>query len=195
MDSRELTGLLETVTAGDASARGRLLEAVYPHLHTMAELCLNREDPGHTLQATALVHDAFMKLIDQGSVTWQNRNHFFAVAAQAMRRILVDHARAKHRLKRGGRARRLELAPSLATVRDRDIDLIALDEALRRLGDEEPVEARIVEMRFFAGLTEAQIADVLGVSERTVARHWTYARAWLFREIAKGDPKHAGVSP
>lgn len=183
-----MSRLLGTLKAGDAGAADRLFPAMYAELQALAQAALNDEGPGHTLGATALVHEAYLKLVDQRGVTWQNRAQFFSVAAQAMRRILVDHARGKNRDKRGGPAtRRIELTEATALLPDREIDLVALDEALVRLAADEPLNARIVEMRFFAGLSVEEIAQMLSVTDRTVRRHWNYAKAWLYREISKGD--------
>lgn len=184
--SVNLTRLLATLKTGEPGAANRIFPAVYAELRALAEACLREERAGHTLQATALVHEAYLKLIDQHNATWGNRAQFFAVAAQAMRRILVDHARGKKRQKRGGNGRQILLTDISPIIPDRDLDLIALDEALSRLAEIAPTDARVVEMRFFAGLTEGEIAHVLEVTDRTVRRHWNYAKAWLFREIGKG---------
>ncbi len=188
-EAGEVTRILARLKAGDARAADQLFPPIYGELRRLAQAALNGERHAHTLQATALVHEAYLKLVNQPDATWLNRAHFFAVAAQAMRRVLVDHARARGRSKRGGAARRQTmLAEELPIQADREIDLIALEEAMVQLAQRESTGARIVEMRFFAGLTEKEIASVLGMTERTVRRHWTYAKAWLFREISKGGP-------
>ena len=157
---------------------------VYDELRRRARSYLRKERNGHTLQTTALVHEAYLKLVEQKEVTWESRNHFFAIAATLMRRILVDHARHKHRDKRGGKAADLSLDEALTVaVGGVDIDLLALDEALDRLAVKEEYLARVVELRFFSGLDVRQTAGVLGVSESTVKRDWAMARAWLRREM------------
>jgi len=157
---------------------------VYDELRRRARSYLRKERNGHTLQTTALVHEAYLKLVEQKEVTWESRNHFFAIAATLMRRILVDHARHKHRDKRGGKAADLSLDEALTVaVGGVDIDLLALDEALDRLAVKEEYLARVVELRFFSGLDVPQTAGVLGVSESTVKRDWAMARAWLRREM------------
>jgi RNA polymerase sigma factor (TIGR02999 family) len=180
---------LEGVSRGEAGAIDRLLPTVYNELRALAQSQLEHERLGHTLQATALVHEAYMKLVDQRETRWEGRAHFFALAAQAMRRILVDHARAARALKRGGgeaREARLDLSQVDHAAPASGVDLLALDDAMGRLAAQEPEAARVVEMKFFGGATEPEIAAVLGVSDRTVRRHWTYARAWLFRELRRG---------
>jgi RNA polymerase sigma factor (TIGR02999 family) len=168
----------------EGDAADGLLELVYAELHRQARRYLQRERVGHTLQTTALVHEAYLKLAEQKDVKWESRNHFFAIAATSMRRILVDHARHKHREKRGGKANDLSLGQALTVaVGGVDIDLLALDEALERLAEKEEYLARVVELRFFSGLDVAQTAGVLGVSESTVKRDWAMARAWLRREM------------
>jgi RNA polymerase sigma factor (TIGR02999 family) len=182
------TQLLEQLQAGDRSAADRLLPLVYEEFRQLARHYLQQERANHTLQPTALVHEAYMKLIDQSRVNWQGRTHFFAVAAQAMRRILVDHARHHLRLKRGGGQHRVTLDEGVAlSSKDRDEDVVALDEALEKLADFDPRQAKVVEMRFFAGLSVEEVAQQLGVSKRTVEGDWTMARAWLSRELKKGE--------
>jgi RNA polymerase sigma factor (TIGR02999 family) len=160
---------------------------VYEELRVVADQYLQSERPGLTLSATALVHEAYLKLIDQQGVRWQNRAHFLAVAAQAMRRILVDHARTKGREKRGRGWRRLSLSAVDPETPLKDLDLLALEEALELLAVEEPLETKIVEMRFFGGMQTQEIAEVLKIAERTVRRRLAYAKAWLFRELSKGS--------
>jgi RNA polymerase sigma factor (TIGR02999 family) len=157
---------------------------VYAELHRQASNYLRRERIGHTLQATALINEAYLKLIDQRDVNWQNRAHFFGIAAQAMRRILVDHARSRHRAKRGGDSEDLPIeAAEFATADSGTIDLIALDEALTRLNDLDERQSRIVELRFFSGLSVEETAEALGLSKATIKNEWRTAKAWLFREL------------
>ena len=168
----------------DAELDDSVFFLVYDELRRRASSYLRKELNGHTLQTTALVHEAYLKLVEQKEVTWESRNHFFAIAATLMRRILVDHARHKHRDKRGGKATDLSLDEALTVaVGGVDIDLLALDEALDRLAVKEEYLARVVELRFFSGLDVPQTAGVLGVSESTVKRDWAMARAWLRREM------------
>ena len=189
MGETDVTRLLLELSEGRGAATDELLPLVYDELRGLARRHLAAERVDHTLQATALVHEAFLRLVDQDRVQWRNRAHFLAVGATAMRRILVDHARARGRLKRGGGGdrRRLSLdeALGLAAVEDRT-DLLALDEALTRLAAEHPDKVRVVEMRFFGGLSTEETAAVLGVTTRTVERHWQFARAWLFRALEDG---------
>ena len=171
---------------GKAAAWNDLLPLVYDELHRQAERFMRRERPGHTLQTTALIHEAYLKLIDQRSVNWESRAHFFAIAAQAMRRILVDYAKTAHRKKRGGNDIKLPLDEAkLATVKERSVDLIALDEALERLAERDPEQARIVELRYFSGLTLEETAEVLHISRATVASDWSIAKVWLYRELIR----------
>ena len=163
---------------------------LYTELRALAQSAMANERTAHTLNATAVVHEAYLKLSNMAEAPWRSRAQFFALAAQAMRRVLVDHARTRGRAKRGGGARR-EFPDELAAPgEDCRIDAVALDEALTRLAVEEPVAARVVEMRFFAGLEERVIGEALGVTERTVRRHWTFAKAWLYRELRR--PEGAG---
>ena len=178
----EVTDMLLAVNRGEADALDRLLPAVEKELHRVALGYMRKERPDHTLQATALVNEAYIKLVDQTRVTWVNRAHFIGVAAQLMRRILVDHARQRAAKKRGGSDLRLTLAEDVA-VAEKSVDLIALDVALAKLAALEPRQARVVEMRFFGGLTGEEAAEVLGVSRETVKRDWIAAKAFLFREL------------
>ncbi len=178
--------MLAAASEGDASAADRLLPLVYDELRAQANRYLQKERPDHTLQATALVHEAYMRLIDQTRVEWKGRVHFFAVAAVMMRRVLVNHAKAKHAAKRGDHRLRLSLDEPIAATAERDIDLVALDEALDRLAVLDPDQARLVELRFFAGLPAKEAAEVMGISERTLHREWTVAKAWLHAELSKG---------
>jgi len=187
MSTAQATQLVTQLEQGDPSAAAELVPLVYSELRSLAAAILRQENRGHTLDPTALVHEAFLKLVDQTRVQWKGRAHFFAVCAQAMRRILVDHARGKHRQKRGGGRVRLTLKPDLALSPSRDEDVLALDEALEKLSRLDPRQARIVELRFFGGLNVSEVADVLGVSKRTVESDWTMVRAWLRRELATHD--------
>ncbi|MFH1418053.1 MAG: sigma-70 family RNA polymerase sigma factor [Planctomycetota bacterium] len=182
----DVTILLKKASDGDDLAVNRLMPLVYDELRALAESCLQRERPDHTLQATALVNEAYLRLIRQEDVEWQSRAHFFAVAAQAIRRILVDHARTHQRAKRGGGRQRVRLDEDLAIRKERDIDLVALDEAMERLARLNERQARIVELRFFGGLGLKEVAECLGVSPRTVDGDWSMARAWLRRELHEG---------
>jgi RNA polymerase sigma-70 factor, ECF subfamily len=180
----EVTKLLLAATQGDARAAEALIPVVYDELHRRAMAMMSRESHGHTLQATVLVHEAFLKLIDQQRVEWQGRTHFFAVASQVMRRVLVDHARGRRREKRGGGDVRISLDDSLPLSIQRDADVLALDEALRKLAEVDPRQADIVVMRFFGGLSVDEVAQSLGVSKRTVEAEWTMIKAWLRRELS-----------
>lgn len=186
-DGESVTQLLEELNGGDKAALDRLMPLVYDELHRLASRYLRKERPGHTLQATALVNEAYMRIVDQKNVSWQNRAHFFGIAAQLMRRILVDHARSRLYAKRGGGAFRLTLDEALALPDQRDLDLVALDDALKALADLDPRQSRIVELRYFGGLTVEETAEVLGISPATVKRDWVWARTWLYKEIKKTD--------
>jgi len=182
----DVTGLLLAWGRGDQSAADRLVPAVYDELHRRAERAMRREGGDHTLQATALVHESYLRLVDQRRVEWRSRAHFFAIAATVMRRILVDHARARLAAKRGGGAAPITLAGAgegAAADGADEVDLLALHEALERLAVLDPEQARLVELRYFGGLTIDETADALGVSPATVKREWTLARAWLRREL------------
>jgi len=185
MGRTDVTRILKQATDGDSSAVNQLLPLVYDELRALAQDYLVRERPDHTLQATALVHEAYMRLIKQEDVEWKNRTHFFAVAAQAIRRILVDHARTHKRQKRGGGRQRVELTEELAETTGSSIDLVTLDEALSELGRLDPRQAKIIELRYFGGLTLKEVAAVLDVSPRTVDGDWAMARAWLRRAMAE----------
>ena len=163
-----------------------LLKLVYKELHRQAHRYLQKERAGHTLQTTALVHEAYLKLAEQKSVVWESRSHFFAIAATVMRRILIDYAKTKHRIRRGGVQSDLPLEDALTiSVGETDFDLVALDEALNRLAAKEAQLAKIVELRFFSGLDVVETAEVLGISESTVKRDWQMAKAWLHRELTR----------
>jgi RNA polymerase sigma factor (TIGR02999 family) len=179
----EVTQLLQQWSDGRQEALDRLLPEIYAELRRLASSYLRRERRDHTLQPTALVHEAFLKLVDQRAVRWQNRAHFFGIAAQAMRRILVDHARAHVADKRGAGGQRVLLDDAQLVGAMPDIDVLALDEVLTRLATFDPQQSRVVELRFFGGLTMEETAEVLHISPATVGREWTMAKAWLFAEL------------
>jgi RNA polymerase sigma factor (TIGR02999 family) len=181
--SHNITHLLHEWSAGDQQALETLTPLVYEELRKQAARYLRRERQGHTLQTTALIHEAYLRLVDARDVNWQGRAHFFAIAANLMRRILVDHARRRDASKRGGSFVRMSLDETLAVAEEVEVDLIAIDEALDRLAALDPQQARVVELRFFSGLTVEETAAALGVSPKTVKRDWAVARAWLRREI------------
>lgn len=186
--STQVTQLLSRWRVGDRAALDELMPLVYGELRRIAQRYLSQERPEHTLQSTALVNEAYLRLVGQDLPQWQNRAHFFAVAAQLMRQILVDHARARQAAKRGGDACKLTLDESVAIHRQRDVDLIELDNALKGLEHLDPQQSRIVELRFFAGLSIEDTSEVLGISPATVKRDWTTARAWLYRAMSGEAP-------
>jgi RNA polymerase sigma factor (TIGR02999 family) len=177
------TQLLIDLTNGNRAVVDTLLPLIYNELRSLASNYLRRERSEHTLQPTALVHEAYMRLVDQTQVNWQNRAHFFGVAAQMMRRILVDHARAHQADKRGGEFRKVSLDESLDSVAERSNELIALDDALVELASFDEMKSRIIELRYFGGLTVEETAEALGVTPVTIKRHWRMAKAWLFGKI------------
>jgi RNA polymerase sigma-70 factor (ECF subfamily) len=179
----DITGMLVAASGGDAAAAERLVGLVYDELRRRAEAMMRREAPGATVQATMLVHDAYLKLIKQDRASWSDRNHFFAVAAQTMRRLLVDHARGRQRDKRGGGQVKVALEERLGLAAGADADVLAVDQALTRLEALDPEQARIVELRFFGGLTVEEVAQELGMSKRAVEAEWTMIAAWLRREL------------
>ena len=181
---KDVTQVLNRVSEGDRGAAEELLPLVYEDFRSLAKMYMSRESYSHTLQPTALVHEAFLKLIDQTRVDWQGRTHFFAVGAQAMRRILVDHARRKRREKHGGTLDRIELDDDVALSPQSDQDVLALEEALEKLETVDERQSKIVELRFYAGLTVKEVAEVLGVSKRTIEAEWTMVRAWLRKELS-----------
>ena len=181
----DVTRILNAIEQGDARAADQLLPLVYEELRVLAAQKLSHELPGQTLQATALVHEAYIKLVGSESQNWDNRGHFFKAAAEAMRRILIENARRKQSLKRGGEHRRVDLGGAEASAQSRSDELIALDEALTMLANEDSVKADLVKLRFFAGLSIDQAAKVLGISRATAIRHWSFARAWLFHQLRK----------
>jgi RNA polymerase sigma factor (TIGR02999 family) len=182
-DATDVTQLLLAWNSGDAGALDRLMPLVYQELRRVARRHMAAENAAHTLQATALVNDVYIRLVDQKQVNWKNRAHFFGAAAQIIRRILVDHARTRHRLKRGGDALKVTLTDTLSDPSGLDFDLVALDHALSRLARLDPQQERIIELRFFAGLSIEETAEALNISPATVKRDWTTARAWLYREM------------
>jgi RNA polymerase sigma factor (TIGR02999 family) len=181
----EVTQLLQAWSNGDRAALDQLMPIVYAELRRLARRQLASERPDHTLQTTALVNEAYLRLVDQNSLQWQNRAHFFAVAARIMRHILVDYARARHNAKRGGRAKKVRLDEAAEVSTERAAEMVALDDALTALGEFDPRRGQIVELRFFGGLSVEETAEALNVSPGTVAREWTLAKAWLQREIGK----------
>jgi RNA polymerase sigma factor (TIGR02999 family) len=186
----DLTGLLMQWGRGNRAALDQLTPLVYRELRQLAKHHLHRERPGHILQSTALVHEAYLKLVDQKRTDWHDRDHFFAVASQIMRHILVGHARARGALKRGAGQTMLAFDDSIAVSGWRDVDLIALDDALQTLSQLDPQQGRIVELRFFTGLSIESTAKILGISLATVKRDWNLARAWLHRELGAGSSIH-----
>jgi RNA polymerase sigma factor (TIGR02999 family) len=188
----EITRILSQIESGDPSAAEQLLPLVYDELRKLAAQKLAHERPGQTLQATALVHEAYLRLAatpenerGQGGKRWDGRGHFFAAAAEAMRRILIERARQKQRIARGGGRHRQELQLDLIATPEPDEDLLALDAALTRLAQRDPIKARLVELRYFAGLTGDQAGEILGISPSTADRYWVYSRAWLRREVRR----------
>lgn len=180
----EVTRLLLAWRQGDREALERLIPLVYGELHRMAERYLRRERPGHTLQPTAIINEAYLRLVGRQGVDWQDRAHFFAVAAQSMRRILVEHARRRDAKKRGGGEGARYLLDTVAVTEPRAVDLIALDDALAKLAALDSEQGRVVELRFFGGLTEEETAEVLSVSSRTIHRKWLAAKTFLYRELS-----------
>jgi RNA polymerase sigma factor (TIGR02999 family) len=187
----DVTRILSAIERGDVRAVDELFPLVYQELRQLAAARLRKESPGQTLQATALVHEAYLRLVGSENQNWTGRGHFFAAAAEAMRRILIDNARRKKSLKRGGGSQRIDLDEAVAAGDDKTSfdDLIALDEAIEKLSKNDKVKADLVKLRYFAGLTSEQAAEILGISASTADRHWAYARSWLHLEIAKGDPR------
>jgi RNA polymerase sigma factor (TIGR02999 family) len=183
----DVTRILNAVERGDAKAADELLPVIYEELRLLAAQKLSREAPGQTLQATALVHEAYVRLVGNEPQSWENRGHFFAAAAEAMRRILVENARRKRRARHGGGLQRVELSDSVAAEPDERVadDLIALDEALAKFARKDRLKADLVQLRYFAGLTIPQAALALGISHATAERHWVYARCWLRAEIQR----------
>jgi RNA polymerase sigma factor (TIGR02999 family) len=185
--ARDVSGLLAAWNEGDPSAQEELLPLVYDELRRLARGHLRRERPGHTLQPTALVHEAYLRLVGEGAATWQNRAHFYGIAARLMRQILINHAEARATARRGGGALRLSLSAADRLTEGPDVELMALDDALKGLSALDPRQGQIVEMRFFGGLSVEETAEVLGLSPATVKREWSAARAWLRREIDRRE--------
>lgn len=183
----EITRSIERLAEGDEHASERLLELVYSELRILAQAKLAREAPGHTLQPTALVHEAWLRLVGDESQEWGDRRYFFGACAEAMRRILIERARKRSRAKHGGERGRVELEDLAEEEPLASLDLLALDEALAKLVEEDAAKAELVKLRFFAGLTLEQAARTLGISPATADRHWAYARAWLYHELHGGD--------
>ena len=180
----EISCLLQAWSAGNSRALDELLPLVYEELRKQARRFLRRERPNHTLQSAALIHEAYLNLVEQKNINWQNREHFFAISGNVMRRILVNYANARHRKKRGGAAEDLELDEQIArATQSADVDLLALDEALTRLAKKDEQQARIVELRYFSGLTIEETAGILGISPATMKRDWKLTKAWLYREL------------
>lgn len=178
--------MLKQWSAGNEDVLENLMPLVYDELRRMASRSLRKERAGHTLQTTALIHEAYLKLVNQRDAKWQNRSHFFAIASQAMRRILVDYARERHREKRGGSAENLPIEEAAFVVsNEKSVDLVALDEALTRLAKFDERQAKVVELRYFSGLDIDETAEILGISNATVRRDWNMAKAWLKQEITK----------
>lgn len=191
MSAQELdvTDTLAQLASGKHEAADNLMPLVYDQLRGLARSMLNQESPGQTLQPTALVNETYLRMADQTRVDWRGKTHFFAIGAKMMRRILVDHARSKKRQKRGGGMHRIPLHDDLRVTNRNDEDVLAIEAALCKLTELDPRQAQIVELRFFGGLTVEEVAEVLGVSKRTVESDWTMVRAWLRRELAEEPPK------
>jgi len=187
-DSTHVTLLLRRLSEGDQNALAELMPLIYNELHRLASSCLRRERPDHTLQTTALVHEAYLRLVDQREAQWKGRDHFLAVAAQAMRRILVDYARRHKAAKRGGPLPRLSLEEAVAVSEEQSENLLLLDRLLTRLASIDPQEVQIIELRFFGGLSVEETARVMGISPTTVKREWSVAKKWLARQMQNAKP-------
>jgi RNA polymerase sigma factor (TIGR02999 family) len=183
----DVTRILTAIEDGDSHAVDKLLPLVYQELRALATHKLAQERPGQTLQPTALVHEAYIRLVGADRQDWNSRNHFFMAAAEAMRRILVENARRKQTLKKGGDHKRVNIVQGELAVEAPAEDLVALDEALTRLSEEDPAVGDLIKLRYFGGLSLREAAQALKISQRTAARHWAYGRVWLLREISKGD--------
>lgn len=184
----EITQLLAEWSDGNQSALDELYPLVYDELHRLARRYMSRERQGHTLQTTALINEAYVRLVDQKNVHWANRSHFFAISAQIMRRILIDHARRYAYAKRGGGAQQVSLDEAAAVTRTAGSELLRLDEALKSLAEMDPRRSQVVELRYFGGLNNEEIAGVLNISENTVTRDWNMARAWLHQQLSESSP-------
>ncbi|HEY6120527.1 MAG TPA: sigma-70 family RNA polymerase sigma factor [Pyrinomonadaceae bacterium] len=179
----QITELLRCWRRGDKEALNKLTPLVYAELHRLAHQYISRERTGHTLQTTALVHEAYLRLVDQKNVDWESRSHFFAVSAQVMRHILVDYARQHAAVKRGGQVQKVELEGTATISRERAGELVALDEAMQALNEIHPRRSKVVELRYFAGLNNKEASEVLNVSQATIERDWRFAKAWLYRQM------------
>jgi RNA polymerase sigma factor (TIGR02999 family) len=179
----EITNLLARLGSGQPEVSARLIALVYPELRAMAARCMRRERPDHTLQATVLVHEAYLRLVGQQNVHWENRAQFFGFAAQVMRRVLVDYAREHRAIKRGGAAARVPLEDALLITEDHMDRVLMMDDSLSKLAAVDPAQSRIVELRFFAGMTVEETSEVMGISTATVKREWSHAKAWLQRDM------------
>lgn len=184
----EITQLLAEWSDGNQSALDELYPLVYDELHRLARRYMSREREGHTLQTTALINEAYVRLVDQRNVHWANRSHFFAISAQIMRRILIDHARRHAYAKRGGGAQQVSLDEAAIVTRTAGAELLRLDEALKSLAEMDPRRSQVVELRYFGGLNNEEIAGVLNISENTVTRDWNMARAWLHQQLSESSP-------
>jgi len=189
----DVTVLLAALSRGETDAASKLIPVVYDELRRLASYYMRRERQEHTLQATALVHEAYLKLVEQRSVDWKSRAHFFGVAAQLMRRILVDHARGHLRQKRGGEHKKVSLEEAFIFSEQQSAELVALDQSLERLAKLDGRQSRIVELRFFGGLSVEETAEILGVSPKTVKRDWSVAKAWLYADLKERDGINAGA--
>src|SRR2546421_6543072 len=185
--THEVTQLLIEWSNGDKAALDKLTPLIYDELRRLAHHYMSREHPGHTLQTTAVVNEAYVRLVNRRGVHWQNRAHFFAIAAQLMRSILVDHARSHAYAKRGGGARKIALDDAMVVSQERAAEVVALDDVLKRLAEIDPQQSRIVELRFFGGLTIEETAEVLGLSPATIKREWSTAKAWLYHELNRNE--------
>ena len=183
--THEVTQLLIEWSNGDKAALDKLIPLIHEELRRLAHHYMSRERPGHTLQTTALVDEAYVRLVNRKDVHWQNRAHFFAISAQLMRSILVDHARSHAYAKRGGGARKISLDETMIVSQQRAAEVVALDDVLKELADFDPQQSRIVELRFFGGLTIEETAEVLSLSPATIKREWSTAKAWLYHELSK----------
>jgi RNA polymerase sigma factor (TIGR02999 family) len=188
---QEVTQLLKDWSGGDEGALGKLIPMVQPELHRLAHHYMSRERTGHTLQTTALLDEAYLQLVDDPKRNWQNRTHFMAAAAQLMRRIIVDYARERRSLKRGGGALKVSLDEAALVTEKQSEEFLALDEALKRLAAQDPRKNQIVELRYFGGLTVEETAEFLKLSQRTVKREWRMAKAWLYRALSGEEPDEA----
>ncbi|MHC4328836.1 MAG: sigma-70 family RNA polymerase sigma factor [Planctomycetota bacterium] len=183
----DVTRILNAIEQGDAKAADKLLPLIYEELRLLAAQKMSRESPGQTLQATALVHEAYLRLVGAEVRNWDNRGHFFAAAAEAMRRILVDNARRKRSMKRGGHRQKMNLSDAFVVIEEPKEDILAVNEALDKLAGEDQKLAEVIKLRYFAGLTLDQIATIMGIGRRTADRYWALGRAWLYQEIIQED--------